>query len=107
MIAYMSERENVVEQVNTICMHLFDTWCEARSLTPLAYLMHCWPLVDSTPSALRRLGHTMRDLRLHHRDQLDSKGFHLLCEMADLIEELTERPARTVRLIAVGDAAER
>ncbi len=106
MMAYLSERENVVEQVDSLCLRLFDTWCETGSVTPLAYLLHCWPLTDSAPGALRRLGETMRDLRRHHADQLDAYGFQALCEMADLIDELVERPARTVRMMAVGEVPE-
>jgi hypothetical protein len=92
MIAYLSERENVVEQVNGICISLFDTWCETREVTALAYLMHCWPMIDSTPQTIRRLGETMRDLRRHHSEQLDQYSFQVLSEMADLIDDLTERP---------------
>jgi hypothetical protein len=106
MIAYLSERENVVEQVNSLCLQLFDTWCESRSVTALAYLMHCWPLIESTPAALRRLGETMCDLRRYHADQLDAHGFQALCEMADLIDELVGRPVRTVRLKAFGELPE-
>ncbi|MBC8746537.1 hypothetical protein OKW43_007246 [Paraburkholderia sp. WC7.3g] len=106
MMAYLSERENLIEQVNAICLRLFDTWCETRNVTSLAYLMHCWPLIDSTPNALRHLGETMRDLRRHHADQLDERGFRTLCEMADLIDELVGRPARTVRLVRVGEVPE-
>jgi hypothetical protein len=106
MIAYLSERENIVEQVNAICLRLFDAWCELRSVTPLAYLMHCWPMIDSTPQAVRRIGETMRDLRRYHADQLDDDDFQVLCEMADLLDELGERPAHTVRLIDIGEMPE-
>ncbi|WP_027802365.1 hypothetical protein [Paraburkholderia dilworthii] len=106
MIAYLSERENIVEQVNAICLRLFDTWCETRSVTPLAYLMHCWPLVDSTPDALRRLREAMHDLRRYHADQMDDRCFQTLCEMADLLDELIGHPARAVRLVTVGEAPE-
>ncbi|MBC8741477.1 hypothetical protein OKW30_000281 [Paraburkholderia sp. Clong3] len=99
MIGYLSERENVIEQIDVICLRLFDTWCETRSVTSLAYLMHCWPLIDSTTNALRRLGQTMRELRRNHADQIDEYDFRALCEVADLIDELTL--PRTVRLIAV------
>lgn len=95
-MAYLSEWENAVEQINAICMRLFDKWCETRSVTPLVYLMHCWPMIDSTPNALRRLGETMRDLRRYHVDQFDEDGFRALCEMDDLLDELTERPAHIV-----------
>jgi hypothetical protein len=106
MIAYLSERENVVEQVNSICLQLFDTWCETRSVTPLAYLMHCWPMIDSTPTAIRRLGETLHNLRRYHAGQLDEYGFQALCEIADLLDDLIERPARTVRLVALCDTSQ-
>ena len=106
MIAYLSERENVVEQVNSLCLQLFDAWCETRSVTALAYLMHCWPLIDSTPMALRRLGETMGDLRRYHADQLDDDGFATLCDMGDLIDELVGQPVRTVRLNVLGEVPE-
>jgi hypothetical protein len=105
MITYLSEREYVVEQIDAICLRLFDAWCESRNVTPLAYLMHCWPMINSTPHAVRRLGETMRDLRRYHADHLDDDDFQTLCEMADLIDELIERPARTVRLPAEGEGA--
>jgi hypothetical protein len=107
MIPYLSERENAIEQVNSICMRLFDTWCETRGVTPLAYLMHCWPMIDVTPVGLRRVGDTMRDLRRYHSDQLDEDSFLALCEMAELIDELVEGPARAVRIMAVGETVER
>ena len=53
MIPYLSQRENEVEHINSICFRLFDIWCERRCITPLGYLMHCWPLVDSGPKAIR------------------------------------------------------
>ncbi|MGF6472335.1 hypothetical protein [Paraburkholderia youngii] len=88
MMGYLSERENVVSQIDAICLRLFDAWCETRSLTALAYLMHCWPLSDSSPSALRRLGETLRDLRRNHANRIDDCDFRALCEVADLIDEL-------------------
>lgn len=103
MNAYPSERDNIVERVNSLCLRLFDAWCDTRSVTALAYLMHCWPMIDSTPGALRRLGETMRDLQRYHGDQLDDEAFQALCEMAALIDELVGRPARTVRLMVPGE----
>jgi len=101
MIAYPSEWENVIEQINSSCLRLFDTWCETRSVTALAYLMYCWPLIDSTPNTLRRLGETIRDLRRSDADQLDENAFLGLYEMADLMDELSEHSAGTVRAISV------
>jgi hypothetical protein len=59
MIPYLSERENAVEHIHTICLRLFDSWCENRNVIPLAYLMHCWPLINSGPISIRRLADTM------------------------------------------------
>jgi hypothetical protein len=102
METYMLELETRVEQVNAICMRLFDTWCESRDVTSLAYLMHCWPMIDATPNALRRLGDTMRDLRRYHGEQLNKWTFQALCDMADLIDELIEHRARTMRRMVAG-----
>lgn len=106
MISYLSQRENDVEQINSICLRLFDNWCETRSVTPLAYLMHCWPMCDSGPASLRRLGETMHELRRHHADQLDASGFQTLCQMADLIDDLVGRATESATLIAVGRGRE-
>ena len=92
-ITDLSEREKIVEQVNTTCMHLFDAWCETRNVTALAYLMHCWPLTDSTPKVLRRLGEAMHDLRRYHADQIDDIGIQALHHMTDQIDGLIERTA--------------
>jgi hypothetical protein len=81
-------------------------WCEARSVLPLTYLMHCWPMCDSGPATLRRLGETMQELRRHHADQLDAYGFQTLCQMADLIEDLIGRAAESARFIAIGRGRE-
>ncbi|CAB3806357.1 hypothetical protein LMG28614_06378 [Paraburkholderia ultramafica] len=102
MISYLSQRENDVEQINSICLRLFDSWCETRNVMPLAYLMHCWPMSDSGPAAIRRLGETMHELRRHHADLLDTDAFQTLCQMADLIDDLAGRPIESVKPIAVG-----
>lgn len=105
-LAYLSERENIVEQINSICMSLFETWCQTRNVTALAYLMHCWPMIDSTPTTLRRLGESMRDLRRYHAGQLDKEAFQALCDIAELIDDLIGPPVRTVRLMVVGEISE-
>jgi hypothetical protein len=107
MIPYLSERENAIEQVNVICMRLFDRWCEIRSVTPLAYLMHCWPMIDVTPIGLRRVGETMRDLRRYYSNQLDEECFLALCEIADLIDDLVEVPARAVKVMTLREVPQK
>ena len=88
MIPYLSERENEVEYINSMCLRLFDSWCESRSVTPLGYLLHCWPLVDSGPKAIRRLGETLRELRKSHADALDRDTSQVLRELADCVDEI-------------------
>ncbi|ALP68030.1 hypothetical protein [Paraburkholderia caribensis] len=56
MYDFSSERENIVERANSHCLRLFDTWCDKRNITALAFLMPCSPMIDTTPGALRRLG---------------------------------------------------
>lgn len=88
MFPYLSERENAVEQINSICMHLFDTWCEQRNVTSLAYLLHCWPLTDSEPASIRRLGETLWELRKTHGERLGGEAVQALLNVADLVDEV-------------------
>jgi hypothetical protein len=91
MIPYLSERENAVEHINTICMRLFHSWCEYRSVTPLVYLLHCWPLMDSHPTTIRRLGDTLSELRKTHLETLDAEAVQVLFELADCVDEILSR----------------
>jgi len=91
MIPYLSQRENEVEHINSICFRLFDIWCERRCVTPLGYLMHCWPLVDSGPKAVRRVGETLRELRKWHQAELDSDVAAMLRELSDCVDEVLLR----------------
>jgi hypothetical protein len=91
MIPYLSQRENEVEHINSICFRLFDIWCERRCITPLGYLLHCWPLVDSGPKAIRRVGETLRELRKSHHTELDGDVAAMLRELADCVDDLLLR----------------
>lgn len=88
MVTRSSEQEIVVTQINSICLQLFDTWCETRNVTLLAYLMHCWPLIDKAPtrSALRKLDEMVSDLRRYHADQLEPLWDQALSEIAALLD---------------------
>ncbi|KAA1004052.1 hypothetical protein FVF58_33490 [Paraburkholderia panacisoli] len=88
MIPYLSERENSIEQVNEMCLHLFDLWCESRSVVPLTHLLRGWPLTNSEPEALRRLGNALRDLRRQHLHDAKSHWSQELCELSDCVEDL-------------------
>lgn len=102
MIPYLSGRENEVEYINSICLRLFDTWCEKRSVTPLGYLLHCWPLLDSKPQAIRRLGDTLRELRKSHPEALDRDASHALRELADCVDEILAYGTVPARITAIG-----
>lgn len=91
MISEWGDCKAGVQDVNTICMRLFDTWCESRNLTPLAYLMHCWPLPDSRTGTIRRLQESMKDLRRNHADKLDLYALSALGELARSLDELIDR----------------
>ena len=86
-----------VQDVDTICMRLFDTWCESRNLTPLAYLMHCWPLSDNRAGTIRRLQESMKDLRHNHADKLDLYALSALGELARSLDELIDRAETSAR----------
>ena len=106
MISGVVGRNTCVQDVNTICMRLFDTWCESRNLTPLAYLMHCWPLSDCRPHTIRRLKETMKDLRRNHADKLDPYALSVLGELASHLDELIDR-AQTSTSHALADSQPR
>jgi len=96
MISELLDKERV-EAVNTICRRLFEAWCESRSLAPLAWLMHGWPLQDLRAGTLLRLQETMKDLRRFHADKLDLYTLSMLGELARTLDELIDRaemPAR-------------
>jgi hypothetical protein len=88
MIPHLSERENAVERINSICMRLFDLWCEHRSMTPLTYLLHCWPLMDSQPASIRRLRETLSELRKTYLETISAEAMQELFELADCADDI-------------------
>jgi hypothetical protein len=98
----LGDRKARVQQINTICLRLFDTWCESRNLTPLAYLMHCWPLLDCGAGTIRRVQETMKDLRRNHADKLDFHALSALGELARSLDELIDRAETSTKQRLVG-----
>ncbi|MBC8752189.1 hypothetical protein F6X42_38890 [Paraburkholderia sp. WC7.3b] len=88
MVPHLSEREDSIEHINAMCLHLFNLWCETRSVVPLTYLLGAWPLTNSDPETLRRLGTALRNLRRHHLHDSNDAAFRDVCELSDCVEEL-------------------
>ncbi|MFL9890117.1 hypothetical protein P0D71_00140 [Paraburkholderia sp. RL17-383-BIF-A] len=88
MVPYLSERENSIEHINAMCLCLFDRWCETRSVAPLTYLLQGWPMMNSEPDALRRLGNALRELRRQHPHDSSDASFQEVCELSDCVEDL-------------------
>jgi hypothetical protein len=49
-------------EIDELCRYLFDDWCERRSVVPLSYLMHAWPLVGADPRGCSRLLEALQEL---------------------------------------------
>lgn len=59
-----------MEKIDQLCLALFDGWCERRSVIPLAYLMHAWPLLTSVAPARTRLSNVLQELQWFHPESL-------------------------------------
>ncbi|CAB3810552.1 hypothetical protein LMG27177_07286 [Paraburkholderia fynbosensis] len=84
MVPHLSEREDSIEHINAMCLHLFHLWCETRSVVPLTYLLRAWPLMNSDPETLRRLGTALRDLRRQHLHDFNDGSFQEVCRAIGL-----------------------
>ncbi|KVH80527.1 hypothetical protein WJ41_29690 [Burkholderia ubonensis] len=93
MISPLSTCEAAAESVNGICLRLFDTWCETRAVVPLAYLMHCWPLLDNHESSVRRLAETLQELEKFHPHALSDDEIQLLRQLGTLASDMIRHPA--------------
>lgn len=69
-----------MEETNRLCMHLFDSWCARRSVIPLSFLMHAWPVLKATPLARAHLLNTLKELRKFHPDSL-TEADHQVIEL--------------------------
>ncbi|TDY21950.1 hypothetical protein B0G81_2190 [Paraburkholderia sp. BL6665CI2N2] len=72
-------------EIDDLCMVLFDRWCERRSILPLAYLMHSWPMPTKAFQVIQRLSGTLKELELFHADTLTAEERRLLGDLVDLI----------------------
>lgn len=72
MVLHVS-RQKIADELNELCLALFDGWCERRCVIPLAYLLHGWPLVDATQWSFNRLRDNLRDLECWHLNDLSEE----------------------------------
>lgn len=76
-------------EIASLCIVLFDRWCEKRSVVPLAYLMHTWPIVKPTPPLIRRLSSTLRELVIFHADALDAEDHQMVRDVIEMANRLS------------------
>jgi hypothetical protein len=88
MSADLFNQRTATEQIECICLRLFDSWCETRNTTSLAFLLHCWPLVSIEPSSLKQLSETLGELRKSHGTAVSDDQSRLLIELDERIEDM-------------------
>ena len=69
------------DEVDELCLYFFDRWCERRSVVPLAYLMHAWPLASADPRDRSRLLAALQQLLDSHPESLSRSDLLILREM--------------------------
>lgn len=67
--------------MDRLCVHLFDRWCEHRSVIPLVYLMQAWPIVTATEFARTRLNRHLRELLHFHPESLTREDRQVIAEI--------------------------
>jgi hypothetical protein len=75
------------QQLDEVCMVLFDRWCERREVTPLLYLLHAWPFLPSTPHPIRLVSAALRDLVTFHLESLDTHDRSLIASVLSMAGE--------------------
>jgi hypothetical protein len=80
-------RQKVADELNELCLELFDGWCERRCVIPLAYLMHGWPLLDATPWSFNRLHDNLLDLECWHLDDLSDEDSETIRYLLGLLSQ--------------------
>jgi hypothetical protein len=76
------------DELTEKCLALFDTLCERRSVLPLVYLMHAWPMTDRSNRAQSMLFETLRDLKKWHSDSLTQDERQLIEQILELDQAL-------------------
>jgi hypothetical protein len=76
------------EQIDAICLRLFDSWCDSRNVISLTFLLRCWPLISMEAAALRQLRNTLGELQESHGNVLAEEQDKLLVELIHRIDDL-------------------
>jgi hypothetical protein len=76
------------EQIDAICLRLFDSWCDTRNVISLTFLLRCWPLTSMDAASLRQLCHTLGELQELHGNVLAEEQAELLVELKHRIDDL-------------------
>jgi hypothetical protein len=84
MSVAIDEQPHLATEIDSLCMALFDRWCEGRDIVPLAYLLHTWPIVDTTQPLMGRLSSTLRDLVIFHFDTLGVEEHQMIRNVIEL-----------------------
>jgi hypothetical protein len=93
-----TEAAEVIAHIDELCTSLFDLWCERRSLIPLAYLMHSWPILTVDPFVFKRLSDTLNELVKFHRDALTGLECKLACELLVTASDAADHLRQTERV---------
>ncbi|NPT62256.1 hypothetical protein [Paraburkholderia elongata] len=80
------------DEIESLCIHLFDIWCERRSVVPLTYLMQSWPMPTLSSLVVTRLVGGFQDLLRFHAASLAADETELLESVIALVDELRRGP---------------
>jgi hypothetical protein len=80
--------KSAAEQIDAICLRLFDSWCECRNVVSLTFLLRCWPLISMEAASMRQLCNTLNELQESHGKVLTEEQAVLLVELKQRIDDL-------------------
>jgi hypothetical protein len=73
------------EEMERLCLLVFDRWCEQRNVIPLAYLLHAWPISMGDSAARNRLLNTLGELRQFHPETLRRDERLLISQLVTML----------------------
>lgn len=76
------------EQIDALCLRLFNSWCDTRNVISLTFLLRCWPLISLDAVSLRQLCNTLGELQESHGNAFAEEQAVLLAELKQRIEDL-------------------